>query len=105
MVKMFAYRILLRIRGIIRNVFRNWEEEGLGLTAKLIMHSDHWNKDVTSTEELEEKEFRVYSQWGDDGLIQFLVKKLNVTKKFFIEFGVADFFESNSHFLLVNNNF
>ena len=29
-------------------------------------------------------EFKVFSQWGDDGLIQFLISELEVTRKIFI---------------------
>jgi hypothetical protein len=49
-------------------------------------------------------EFRVFSQWGDDGIIQFLVSYLDIPVKSFIEFGVEDYNESNTRFLLINNN-
>lgn len=48
-------------------------------------------------------EFSVYSQFGDDGIIQFLVQKMDITNKTFIEFGVEDYKESNTRFLLLNN--
>lgn len=53
---------------------------------------------------LHEKEFKCYSQFGDDGIIQYLVQRLPVRAPRFIEFGVGDYFESNTHFLLVNSN-
>ena len=34
-------------------------------------------------------EFRVFSQWGEDGILQFLVRELAVSNRCFIEFGVA----------------
>ena len=49
-------------------------------------------------------EFRVFSQFGDDGIIQFLIKRVQPEKKIFIEFGVENYDESNTKFLLVNNN-
>lgn len=49
-------------------------------------------------------EFSVYSQFGDDGIIQFLINTLEIENKYFIEFGVSDYSESNTRFLLVNNN-
>ena len=49
-------------------------------------------------------EFRVFSQWGEDGIIQFLVSNLNIKNKTFIEFGVEDFSESNCRFLLMKDN-
>lgn len=49
-------------------------------------------------------EFKVFSQWGDDGIIQFLIRRLNISNKTFIEFGIEDYSESNTRFLLMNNN-
>lgn len=53
---------------------------------------------------LKDAEFKVFSQWGEDGIIQYLVDNLNFAKKSFIEFGVQDYSESNTRFLLMNNN-
>jgi hypothetical protein len=49
-------------------------------------------------------EFTVFSQWGEDGIIQFLIRNTDIRKKIFVEFGVENYFESNTRFLLVNNN-
>lgn len=49
-------------------------------------------------------EFRVFSQWGDDGIIQFLVNYLDIDHRVFIEFGIESYQEANTRFLLVNNN-
>jgi len=48
-------------------------------------------------------EFKVFSQWGEDGIIQFLVKHLNIENRTFIEFGVEDFTESNCRFLMMKD--
>jgi hypothetical protein len=53
---------------------------------------------------LEEIEFKVFSQFGDDGIIQYLINNIDIPKKTFIEFGVQDYSESNTRFLLINNN-
>jgi hypothetical protein len=49
-------------------------------------------------------EFKVYSQWGEDGIIQKLIESIELTAQIFIEFGVETYTESNTRFLLVNNN-
>jgi hypothetical protein len=49
-------------------------------------------------------EFKVFSQFGDDGIIQYLIKKLAIEVDTFIEFGVENYNESNTRFLLQNNN-
>lgn len=53
--------------------------------------------------ELNKAEFKVFSQWGDDGIMQFLIDYLNIENKIFIEFGVEDYLESNTRFILINN--
>ena len=55
-------------------------------------------------ENLLDAEFKVFSQWGDDGIIQYLVNQLDIPVKNFIEFGVEDYTEANTRFLLLNNN-
>jgi hypothetical protein len=49
-------------------------------------------------------EFKIFSQWGDDGLIQYLIKNIKIENEIFVEFGVEDFSESNTRFLMMNNN-
>lgn len=49
-------------------------------------------------------EFQVYSQWGEDGIIQHLLRHVPVKRKLFVEFGVEDYTEANTRFLLVNND-
>ena len=53
---------------------------------------------------LQANEFRVFSQWGEDGIIQYLISVLHIDRNIFIEFGVENYTESSTRFLLVNNN-
>ncbi len=55
-------------------------------------------------ESIQDVEFKVFSQWGDDGIIQYLISKLPIKNKTFVEFGVEYYTESNTRFLLINNN-
>ncbi len=48
--------------------------------------------------------YKVSSQWDEDGLIQYLVSRLPIEKNVFIEIGTGDYTESNTRFLLQNNN-
>ena len=57
-----------------------------------------------NSDNLNDYEFRVFSQWGEDGIIQHLVRNLDIPNKYFVEFGVQDYREANTRFLLVNNN-
>jgi len=55
---------------------------------------------------LADAEFKVFSQFGDDGIIQYLLQQVDIPedKRTFIEFGVQDYQESNTRFLLMNDN-
>lgn len=86
---------------------RDWENANLILSAQAIMLSENWRNtpDFSNPFWVQKKEFRVYSQFGDDGIIQWLIHALNIDSGSFIEFGVGDYYESNTHFLLINNRF
>lgn len=49
-------------------------------------------------------EFQVFSQWGEDGILNALVHNLDVKSRVFVEFGVQNYVESNTRFLLVTQN-
>jgi hypothetical protein len=51
-------------------------------------------------------EFRVFSQFGDDGIIQYIVSRLDLplAERRFVEFGVENYREANTRFLLLNDN-
>ncbi len=53
---------------------------------------------------IQESEFKVFSQFGDDGIIQYLINNIDIENKIFVEFGVENYTESNTRFLLMNNN-
>jgi len=102
-MKIIFKKLLKKIQNLIQSLNRDWEDKSLIINARILMKTNSW-KEYNKTLDIKTKEFRVYSQWGDDGIIQYLIHILNIQNKQFIEFGVGDFFESNSHFLLVNNN-
>ncbi len=71
------------------------------LTAKNII------KQIQSGEiydNIQKAEFKVFSQVGDDGIIQYLIKNVDISSQTFIEFGVENYREANTRFLLINDN-
>lgn len=48
--------------------------------------------------------FGVFSQFDEDGIIQFLISHVEIRNQTFIEFGVEHYEESNTRFLLMNDN-
>jgi hypothetical protein len=53
---------------------------------------------------LADAEFKVFSQWGEDGILQFLVSRVPAPSRTFVEFGTQDYSEANTRFLLINDN-
>lgn len=76
------------------------QEKMLFLSAKNFVNTVKCKKIAA----LEEVEFQVFSQFGEDGIIQWLIHNVDIENKTFIEFGVEDYTESNTRFLLMNNN-
>jgi hypothetical protein len=56
--------------------------------------------------ELGNTEFRVFSQFGEDGIIQYLIRRARIPPRLttFVEFGVEDYREANTRFLMINDN-
>lgn len=50
------------------------------------------------------REFRAFSQWGEDGIISWLAGAIDVGPKVFVEFGVEDYREANTRFLAERDN-
>lgn len=49
-------------------------------------------------------EVKVFSQWGEDGILDFLCEKLRISKPKMLEVGAGNFRECNSRFLAENRN-
>ncbi len=81
-----------------QNLF--YEEQKL-LMAKLLVDSVRARG---AAESLLDVEFKVFSQWGDDGIIQWLIHNVDIRHRTFIEFGVQNYRESNTRFLMMNDN-
>jgi hypothetical protein len=64
----------------------------------------HRSRNLPPKTALRDAEFRVFSQWGDDGIIQYLIGHVALPAETFVEFGVQDYGEANTRFLLVNDN-
>ncbi|MCL5407583.1 MAG: hypothetical protein M1429_03750 [Patescibacteria group bacterium] len=61
-------------------------------------------KNLKKINSLDEVEFKVFSQFGNDGIIQYLIDRIKIPNKIFIEFGASNYLESNTRFLLQNDN-
>ncbi|MDX6492615.1 MAG: hypothetical protein QOH02_550 [Gaiellaceae bacterium] len=61
---------------------------------------------VQRVTDIRQAEFKVFSQFGDDGIVEWLVGRLGLPaeQQRFVEIGVEDYREANTRFLLVNRN-
>jgi hypothetical protein len=53
---------------------------------------------------MRDAEFRAFSQFGEDGIIQWLIARVPITNDVFVELGTGDYRESNTRFLLEHDN-
>ncbi|MCW1843780.1 hypothetical protein [Prosthecomicrobium hirschii] len=53
---------------------------------------------------LADVEVSVFSQWGEDGIIEWLIQNCSGIPESFIEFGVENYTEANTRFLLAHRN-
>jgi hypothetical protein len=85
-----------------KNINRNDNsEQQILMLGRLLSETVKSKKLIDS---LKEVEFKAFSQFGDDGIIQWLVNNIEFPHKTFIEFGVEDYRESNTRFLMMNDN-
>ena len=76
-------------------------ERSLQLLGEIAVRSQSRHKKI---KDLSEVEFKVFSQWGEDGIIAWLVEHAPYTVGRFIEFGVENFREANCRFLMHQKN-
>lgn len=89
-------RILVQIfsKFRLRNNLVNFIKFQLG-TSNLISNSKNYDKFT----DINQAENKIYSQNGEDGIIDFLIQKLKINKPNFIEIGIGEYVEANTRFL------
>lgn len=53
---------------------------------------------------VQDLEFQVSSQWGEDGILRYLTTHVAIPSRTFVEFGVETFVEANCRWLLTQHN-
>ena len=65
-----------------------------------VSHCHLMRKNYLQVKDLNELDYKVYSQSGEDGIIDYLLYMLNIKKPKFIEIGVGNYYEANTRFFL-----
>ncbi len=97
-------KIIEKIKALIKfhlgiNALKMQIEELKVLQAQLYIYN---LKNKESINDIKEVEWKVFSQTGEDGIIQYITNNISMPNTF-VEFGVENYEESNTRFLLTNN--
>ena len=106
MIRLLKKILKINKTTVVNNVVSSKETDRLLLNT-MLQNGKIWTRLLfqdKNIKSLQETEFKVFSQCGDDGIIQYLVNYLDIENKTFVEFCVEDYLESNTRFLLINNN-
>lgn len=92
-------KLILKILRLFDRFFFESQRISLGQMATRIskMNKSH-------SKMLWDYEVKVFSQWGEDGILDFLCSELEIFKPRMLELGAGNFIECNSRFLAENLN-
>ena len=94
--------IRAKLKYYYRKLYQKWHYD----TFKILMNQGKMQAAANACREidpLENAEFQIFSQRGEDGILQYIISRVDIPHKIFVEFGVEDYTESNTRFLLMNN--
>ena len=82
---------------LTNRVLKNYlqKKQFLNGHSNIITHRNNYKNLKT----LNDIEYKVFSQSGEDGIIDFLLNSLKIVKPKFVEIGVGDYSESNTRFI------
>ena len=82
---------------ILKKYFKKYQIE-----KKIMIGNSHFlnmKSKYTDLKKLNSVDYKIFSQNGEDGIINYLTSQLNINKPKFIEIGVGDYSESNTRFI------
>ena len=89
--------MLKRIINLISSIIVQESPQNIFLTGS--SHCSLMRQNYSKIKDLNELDYKIYSQAGEDGIIDYLLYTLNIKKPKFIEIGVGDYRESNTRFI------
>ncbi|UHG89557.1 hypothetical protein [Spirosoma oryzicola] len=93
-------KLIDKVKAVLNEIYRVKEDN----KAIRLVIGAALARTVPQAKSLKDAEFKVFSQFGDDGIIQYLINHVKPKIDTFVEFGVENYEESNTRFLLMNNN-
>ena len=83
-----------------KNIIKSNHNEAKLLLGRIITDINH----IKKSNYINDYEAKIFSQFGEDGIINFLISELKIKNNKFIEIGIEDYEESNTRFLLESKN-
>lgn len=87
-----------------RHLANHYHELNSKIDRLMLLSGEIADRQVINSTNINDHEFRVSSQWGEDGIIAYLLEIIEIKSKTFIEFGVEDYKEANTRWLLQKRN-
>ena len=91
-------------KNLLKRIMSNPEEHRIDEILFALGSAHFKQRDRSVLKSLGDYEFKVFSQFGDDGIIEYLVSSIPCDNKTFFEFGVGNYAESNTRMLLQYRN-
>ena len=98
MIKKFKKKIRKVFNKILGNNLIIENQNKIKLMLGKILEQKNKNSEIIKSE------FKVFSQFGEDGIINFITQNIKIKNKVFLEIGTENYEEANTRFLLENNN-
>ncbi|WP_152630565.1 hypothetical protein [Thalassospira sp. HJ] len=93
--------IIKKILDVLMRPVISGQQKNLLLCSDILVRQ---NNSLKKINDLSDVEFSVFSQWGEDGILSWIIDKLEVVPESFIEFGVENYTEANTRYLLSKRN-
>lgn len=103
MLRTIKTKLVRRVRTLVTRMV----EEKLFDSILLQGRMASWQvRSMKSIQSLQDAQFKVLSQWGEDGIIDWIIERADIPPHLhtFVEFGVEHYHEANTRFLIENRN-
>lgn len=110
-MKLYALSMFTRFaRNLVKKLIKNYFPGSLAFSTSELRYFLGVNSilanrsNYSEIQNLWDAEVSVFSQWGEDGILDYLLQRLQLSKPKFMEIGAGDFSECNSRFTLQYRN-
>lgn len=104
LLRLYTIHLLYRVHWLLNLVFRRRSLQQLRADSRRLLVTAYGETpaDLPYRDMLRQREFSLYSQNGEDGILLFLFSQVGTTNKTLVEFGVESGRECNAANLLIN---